>query len=791
MPEVVEVLPGPEATDHRRMAKVVVRYPFNVKEVRSRFPSFHSEADVVFANRCRIDYRLTYATFPAGEQSVYLSRIQTHETAPPVKPRLGYLDIEVDDSGDFAMPDNAFAAVTAVSYYDTYKNQYGAIYNGSALDEAQVLSHLSEHPLGGAVKFFPVHTEHDLLGSLGALLRMIDPDIVQAWNGYGYDFGYLAARAKILWASDPNNADLRLVYESFDEHVRRSHGRYALLDPMKVYQKQELAQRDHSLQAVSMEFLGFGKIQREGTVAELMRKDPAQWIAYNLQDTHLMRLIDAKLNLTPYFLGIAAEAGVEPEDCVYNSRVVDGTLFAQARRTPDREPSICLPSKDFAPHALRRGRAAEVFTPVAGMHEWLIGLDLSQEYPSVMVTLNIGPETRIRGTIPEDGTCYILPSGNAYVKWPHGLVANALIRFRKIRDETKAVAARFAVGTPERDRAEQVSTATKFVVNSYAGVYDDPHWRLADVSIFEDITGISRLQLQWNRDHLQDPKWLGRILGPEYLGYVVMGDTDSCYVRMTRYGEPVTDYDEIVVIAQKLKDGLNASYPEFMAQFGVDGQNYTEVGLEGIFERLRILPLAGSTEGAKKRYFGIYANVKGKDVRDLSFDRRKKISGLEIKRFNAAPITKEAQLKAVELQCYGRAKEIVTYRDALREDVFAGKRDDDLFIPCKMGEAYAAGRTPPVHVRAMNNAVGHLGIRVRAGDAMRWAYVSTLRVKGVGIRDVDALAIPKLATLVDMREQGIEIVVDRVKMFKKDVDEPLSLVYPEIGGVQASLEERW
>jgi DNA polymerase, archaea type len=789
MSEVIGLESGPPSTDGREMTRIYTRYPFDIATVKERF-TFHCEADIIFANRVRIDHHLSYVRLPEGDDVVHISRIQPLDTAPSVTPRICYVDIETDDANGYAEPSNPTNQITAVSIYDSGKNAYACIYTGHEIDLDLVMAKVPK-PLLGTLRLFPVKNEHDLIGALGLLLKKAAPDIVAAWNGQDYDFPYLAGRAKQLWAREPENDDIGLVYNSFHEELRRTHGSFVVVDPMRIYMKQELAQRAHSLQAVAMDILGYGKLQRESSVSELRRKDFAKFIAYNVFDSHLMRMLDLHPDgsLIPYFIGIAMVNGVELDDCYFNSRVVDGALLIEARRSG--YPTICLPSKQFAPRRIQKGRAAQVFPTTPGMFSNIVALDLKTEYPAVMMTLNMSPETRRLHAIP--GETFDLPTGGHYLKNQDGLVKRCLLKFREVRDAAKAEAKKHPMGSAERDKAETISKAIKFVVNSFAGVFDDPYWRLANVETFEDITGISRLQLNWNKNHLEDSKWLTDVLGYPARGKVIMGDTDSCYLEVSRLRgtppdvqyTPLGTNDEAVLAANLIRDALNATYEEFMAQFGPGATNYTEVDIEGVFGKIRTLPLGGSDIGAKKRYVGLYDYYGGKDVRDLPFEARKKISGIEVKRFNVAPITKEIQLGVIERYLTGRSKEIRPFVENIKKQVYAGLRDDDLLIPAKMSDSDKDLQWN----RAIRNGSEALGIPARPGDPWRWAFVSSVRKESE--RGYREFAIPFLSTLKEIEEDGWRVTPNRELMYNKTVRDPLSLVYPEWAGTTASLEERY
>ena len=805
LPEVVSVKPGPPGIMGEETAEVAVHYPLDVPKIRTN-ATYRWEDDILFSIVARIGHRLTYARFPAGDSTCHVSKVVPLDVPPKVTPRIAYLDIEVApaNEGNFGELEEANDPITAVSIYDSMRNQYGCIYVGQPMKVEDVLKHTPGKPdnepgyrpgeLEGPLRLFPVANEYELLGSLGMALAQIDPDIVCAWNGLKYDFLYLANRTLKFLSREPSNEDLKFIVTTFDEHARRNHGRAQCIDPMEVLKKQETKQKSYSLNAVAWDVLGYGKIERLGTVAELQREDPVKWVAYNVTDSMLMKRINAKLSLTNYFCSIAFTNGVEPEDAYFNSRVVDGAMMTEARLETG-EPYCVLPSKSRGVKDVRVGKGAVVFDTITAKHRAVMALDLAQQYPNCLMSLNIGPETRRPIAIP--GLTFDLPNGSHYIKQPIGLMARAARRMQALRNEAKRIVAAFAPGTTERDRAETVSTGIKFANNSLVGCLDEPHYRLADVDCFESVTTTSQAQVRWNRDHLESGAWLTKVFddGHLYTGRVVLGDTDSCYAQLYRDGALVEAYDEVVASGNKLKTALNESYTEFYAAMGCD-KHFTEVDFEGVYRVLRCLPLARGEEAAKKRYFGLWEHYKGADVRGLDYMKRRKISGIEIKRFNVAPITKEVQSRVVELDLYDREAEILPYLATVKERSNRGELDYEHMLPAKFKdpESYKAvqqGKEPPPFVRAAMNLVRLLGYPLRPGQDVVWAYITGLSVKGVSHPEVKEFALPKGITLEQAREAGVEIRIDRERMYQKNVEDPVASIYPEINGRRVSLADQW
>jgi DNA polymerase elongation subunit (family B) len=796
--DVTGVEDGPSCVTGQTMSRVFVRYPFHVRNIKTRF-SFYAEADIIYSIRQRVDHQLNAIRVSRPTGTFALPQVTPLRTPPRVEPRVLDLDIEVaaPKEGGFADVEQANHPINAVGFYDNYRNSYACLFTGpTAPPEAEVLSHLSR-ALGAPIRLMRRPNERALLATFGDLLGQIDPDVVAAWNGESYDFPYLAKRATKLAASEPDEEmrkDLMVVARSFANGDRRTWGRFAPIDLMRVYQKQYVQQKAHGLEAVAQEHLGFGKVSRDVGVSELHDTNLSRFIAYNVWDVHLMRLIDAKLGLTGYATAISQICAVELEDVYFNSRLIDGMLLQEARAAPDGRPSVCLPAKDFAPQGIHRGKGAAVFEPALGVHVGVIELDLKAEYPSIIETFNISPETVSPRPVPGG---YVLPGKRYYRGGSDGLMPRSLQRMRAYRVFCQDERGRLAADDPMRSVWNERQRAVKYVMNSFAGVMDEPHWRLANVDMFNDITGIAREHLRWNREHLESKEFIERVLGPGYHTLVIGGDTDSCFVEITHLGAPMP-LEESLPAAKRLQAALNATYAEFAGQYGAKTHVF-EVSLKAIYSRVRLFPKRSGL-AAKKRYIGLkewdeeFGDVRAFPVSDEK--RRLKISGIEIRRFNVGPMQKEAQMRTVVLQLDGRAPEISPYRLQMRAEVLAGQRDDLLWVPCKVGrdldtdEAAGGYEANQPFIRAMRNSQEVLGMSAHKGDAMKWVPVvpGSVEYRSQRFDHVREMAIPYLDTYAEWETRGLKLNIDRSEAWRR-VEDAMSIVYPELHGRTTGLME--
>jgi hypothetical protein len=71
---------------------------------------------------------------------------------------------------------------------------------------------------------------------------------------------------------------------------------------------------------------------------------------------------------------------------------------------------------------------------------------------------------------------------------------------------------------------------------------------------------------------------------------------------------------------------------------------------------------------------------------------------------------------------------------------------------------------------------------------MKWSYVDGVIFKGNRV-DVDVIAVPLLSDVRSLALASITLRIDRKQMVERGIDRAVELVYPEIHGTTAKLED--
>jgi len=145
--------------------------------------------------------------------------------------------------------------------------------------------------------------------------------------------------------------------------------------------------------------LGKGKIEYDGNLDILFRDDIEKFIEYNLVDVELVVEFDQKLQFIDTARGICHAGHVPYEDFVYSSKYLEGAMLTYLKRKGIVAPNKPADRQERM-QALRDNNeekfiGAYVKAPIVGKYEWIYDLDLTSLYPSIIMSINISPETKV------------------------------------------------------------------------------------------------------------------------------------------------------------------------------------------------------------------------------------------------------------------------------------------------------------------------------------------------------------------------------------------------------------
>lgn len=298
--------------------------------------------------------------------------------------RVLFFDIEVDTTEKYPDLQLADNAITAISWYERNSDQY-AVY---ILDPDKAIP--NEQKQNVYISSFA--TEAEMLKQFILDYERIAPTILTGWNIDGFDIPYLVNRLKAVFSEAVSDrlSPIRKINLIESSNIYKLAG-VSCLDYMALYKK-FTANEDasYALNAIAKKELGKTKIAYDGTLNDLYRNDIKKFIDYNLTDVVLVKELDDKLKYVDLVRNICHKGNV-PYNAIYMpSKYLEGAALTYMKRN-----GIVANNIQRSAYETAENEGAFVKVPIRGRHEWIYSIDLQSLYPSLIMTLNISPETKI------------------------------------------------------------------------------------------------------------------------------------------------------------------------------------------------------------------------------------------------------------------------------------------------------------------------------------------------------------------------------------------------------------
>jgi DNA polymerase elongation subunit (family B) len=527
-----------------------------------------------------------------------------------------YLDIEVESTNQLPNPELAENKVTAISYYNTSNNEYDVL----ILDESYELSNEQlDWKDNSTVNVWRYDDEATLLKKFMVDYKKIGPTIITGWNIDYFDIPYLYNRIKNVLSE---NVAKMLSPIGITKH-NPFRKRYFLagvscLDYLSLYKNFVTGEKEsYKLDSIAKKELGRGKVEFDGTLTTMFKTNKKLFIEYNLTDTELVKSLDDKLKFIELTKGICHKGHVPLEDVYFSSRFLDGAiltymkrnnLVASNRPVRDGDSDMITGEVGFT--------GAYVKDPIPGKYPWLIDLDFTSLYPSIIMSLNISPETKVCRVEKWNGNDfaagieknYIVPldsksltlnkdkmkeflidnnfsiasNGVMYSNANRGIIPEILevwfnerVEYRRLQkkagDENDKVKFEFF-------KARQI--IQKIILNSLYGVLGLPTFRFYDLDNAEAVTttGVEAIKFSEKVVNIYFKK-AAEIEGDN----VIYMDTDSLFISLLNivlYKYPDTDVEndedmipKMLEVARDIQDFIN-KYMNYFSEFCLNVKNH-------------------------------------------------------------------------------------------------------------------------------------------------------------------------------------------------------------------------
>ena len=745
-----------------------------------------------------------------------LTDLYLQNDTPSTGHKVVFFDIEVSMENGIPNIENPNNEVTAITLYDSVTKEYTVL----VLDKTVSRGNYKK----GDTDTYFFKDEIDLLYKFVDVYESIGPTIITGWNSDYFDVPYLYNRLKQQCGNGVANKLSpigKLKYSKFRKKWMIAG--VSSLDYLDLYKKFTYGQQpNYRLDTIGRIEVGMGKVEYEGSLDELFRTDLDKFIEYNVQDVRIIVELDKKMKLIELVRGICHVGHVQYEDYCYSSKFLEGTIITYLHRK-----GIVVSNKPADGRQLMNDRmesdgegfiGAYVKPPIPGLYDWVYSLDLQSLYPSIIMSLNISPETKsgfvtnwdiekhrnnqidvylVRDKETDhvvrmnrenfvkfmnDSNLMISSNGVLYDTNKVGIIPEVLNQWFAERVEYKNLMKKYKnEGNLElADYYDRRQHIQKIFLNSLYGVLGLPIFRFFDIdnALAVTATGQDVIKNSANfanklyQDKLQDTK--------DYCIYI---DTDSLYFSSKALLPENKDPKEFTInLAHVIEKKLNAYYDDMSKElFFCDNHRFHIKGESVASKGLWI---------AKKRYA---MNVVYDLESSLNIDNKMKVKGLDVIRSTFPPAFREFMNTVLKDVLNGIAKnemdaKVLEFRIALDNRYYL---DVARNTSVKNISEYEKGlskqlnefkKGTPAHVKACityNKLLHHFKItnryeKISDGEKIKYVYLKdnplnleTVAVKGYN----DPIEIVQLA----------ETYIDYETLFVNELKTKLEDFYSALG----------
>ena len=615
-----------------------------------------------------------------------------------------YFDIECEIAGALTpeLIKNAPTKITSIAVYDNNTQKYYCL----ILDEAKQLETINEE--NRAV--IPFTHEHDLLHAFLNLWEELDPTIITGWNTEYFDVPFLYYRIENqLGAGEAARlSPLRKI--KFGTYANDSPVALAglnHLDYMLLFKKYNPKNEpSYKLGDIGEKYVNLGKIEYEGNLDRLFQEDVNKFIEYNIRDVEILIELEKKFKFIELTIAICHLCHVPYEQIYLSTALNDGAILTYLKRQGIVSPNKPTTTRPALYDIKEEYAGGYLKDPVPGLYEWVIDLDFTSLYPSIIRSLNIGIETYI-GRIMNDGKY----DNNWTLDDLKGMNHEQLITIERLRDDKTTNQTQATVGqiidyieqggmmiaasgaifrTDKPSVVCEVLTdwfnkrveyknlmkkaykagdavkgefynrrqhAYKIKLNDVYGCYAINGWRYTDGHkiISKAITLTGQRVTQESIKFINS--WMNEQLGTTDKDYVVTSDTDSLFIQvkdlvLQRYPETKTkdEYIKAVLeIATEVQKYANANINRVAREnFNIKGDHYFELKQEVVIER-------GYFAG-KRRYAMYIVNKEGVTVDEMV------MMGLDLMKSNMTPMYRKFGEELLKQIMFGTDKKEIDKR---------------------------------------------------------------------------------------------------------------------------------
>ena len=248
--------------------------------------------------------------------------------------------------------------------------------------------------------------EEHLLRSFQTYWREVYPDIVTGWNVEGFDIPYIINRCNKVMGEDftkkfsPFHGSIEKCIQPYEIKAHKINSYeivgISIIDYLPLYKKYSTATLEsYRLDVVARHELGIGKVDHSeyGGLMGLYEKNFELFCYYNYMDVKIIEDLENKLNFLFLLATVTYLGKSNYLDSLGVVRWWDVYIYHELLKKNIQIP----PSKKMSNDDGIVG--AFVKDPIPKLYSWIVTLDLTSLYPSIIMSFNLSPEKAYKTAI--------------------------------------------------------------------------------------------------------------------------------------------------------------------------------------------------------------------------------------------------------------------------------------------------------------------------------------------------------------------------------------------------------
>jgi len=593
--------------------------------------------------------------------------------------RFFIIDIETEVENEFPNPEDPNERVQLITIKDINANK--------------VIT-FGLYPYHGTnSKYIECNDELSLLRNFLAFWTRFYPDCITGYNSTYFDMPYLYNRIKKLLGIELANKLSPYDKVSLkDKTIGSKTYQYidiagiSQLDYLLLYKKFTYnTQESYTLGYITSIELGESKVDNpHETFKEFYTKDPELFIDYNIQDVELIHKLENKLKLLDLALTMIYDAKILYDDVFSPIKTWDVIIYNYLN-----DNKQVIPNKDPNNKKTRKYGGGYCKPPLIGRHNWVVSLDVTSLYPSLIMAYQVSPEKitnyRLKVSVEDllsqsidlsaihDNDLTMTANGCCFEKGNKGMLPTLIQQYFDKRTnynkELSIVEQELQTidkSSPEyelkKNRYTELNNkqkAMKILQNSVYGALGSDHFRYFDLRMAEGITFSGQLTIRWVADRLN--QYISSLIKDDK-DRVVLIDTDSIVLDLSdfidKYIPSKTTLEKVNFIDKFTNTKIQPYVKKCVEELG----NYTNVYENKIsFARENIADTMISVQA--KKYVMSVCNSKG-----IYYATPKlKIMGLEMIKASTPKPIRDTLRKSLSVILYGNEEQTQEFISNFRE----------------------------------------------------------------------------------------------------------------------------